>query len=34
MIAPVEEFRPSPIGNDPDEIDQLYGEVPPLAVKD
>ena len=32
LIAPDDEFSESPAGNCPDEIDQVYGVVPPDAV--
>ena len=30
---PVEEARLSPAGSVPEEIDQVYGEVPPVACR-
>jgi hypothetical protein len=33
-IAPVLEFRLSPVGRFPEETDQLRGEVPPAAATD
>ncbi len=32
-ITPVVAFSASPAGRLPDEIDQVYGVVPPLAVR-
>jgi hypothetical protein len=33
LSRPVEEFRVTPVGKDPVAIDQVYGAVPPAAVK-
>jgi hypothetical protein len=31
-MVPVEAFMVSPAGSDPDEIDHVYGVVPPVAT--
>ncbi len=33
VIAPVDRFKVSPAGSDPELIDHAYGVVPPVAVR-
>jgi hypothetical protein len=33
MIAPEEAFSDNPAGNRPEEMDHMYGDVPPTAAR-